>query len=109
MLKRECAIELLEFSSAVGEGRQSLAQDPSGEPAFCGRETLESLNGFEPAVELFVHALNQVCGSWTIDVEDGFGFDIGGELLAALEDVIEGGDLHGIIVMPGGSPPDASL
>ena len=106
MLERECSVEFLELSSAISEGCESLSEDPGGEPAFCGVKTLESLDGLESAVELFVHTLNQVGGSRTIDVEDGLCFDVGGELLAAFEDVVHRGDLHGIVLMTRRAPAD---
>lgn len=109
VLNGRSSIEALEFPPAVGEWRESLSKNPGREPAFCCRIRCKALNGFQSAVELLVHALNEICRSWTIDMEDGFSFHVSGELLAALENVIHGGELHGIIVMPGRSPPNAGL
>ena len=103
------AIEAFEFPSAIREGRQSFSQNPGREPSLCCLETLEALDGLQSAIELFIHALNEIRCSGTINVEERFRFHVGGEFLTALEDVIEGGDLHGIIVMTGRSPPDARL
>lgn len=103
------SIEILKFSSAVCEWRESLAENPGREPALCSLEGFEALNRLQPSVELLVHALDEIRRLRTINVEEGFCSDVGREFLTALEDVIQGGDLHGIIVMPGRSPPDASL
>lgn len=72
-------------------------------------EALKALNSFESSVELFVHALNEIRGSRTVDVEDSFGLHVGGELLAAREDVLHGGDFHGIVVVTRRAPANAGL
>ena len=72
-------------------------------------KTLEALNCFESSVQLLVHALDQVRRSRAIDVEDCFCLYIGSQLLAALEDVVHRGYLHGIILMAGRAPAYASF
>ena len=72
-------------------------------------EAFEPLNGFESAIELLVHAFNEIGRPWTIDVEECFCSDVGRELLAALEDVLHHRDLLRMIVVPGRTPPDAGF
>jgi len=109
LLKRKCSIEPFELSSAISERRESLPKDPSREPSFRRLETLETLDSFQPSIELFVHALDEVRRSGAIDVEDGFCFDVGGQFLAALEDMVHRGNLHGVVLMTWGSPADTSF
>ncbi len=109
MLQGKCSVEFLEFPSAVGEWCTSLSENPCGKPALCGPEALETLDGFQSSVQLFVHAFNEIRRSRAIDVENGFCCDVGGELLTVLEDVLHRLDLHGIVVVAGGSPADSSF
>lgn len=93
MLEGKSAIELLEFSPTACERSESFPQYPGREPTFGCDETLESLNCFEPAIQLLVHTFNEIGGSGTIDVQQRFGFHVGCELLATLEDMLHDGDL----------------
>jgi len=108
-LQRTGSIEMSELLSAIGEGRESSLKNPSGEPAFCGGKALESLDGFESAIQLFVAAFNDVCSFRTAVVEEMFRFHISREEIAVVEDVVEGRDLQGIIVMPWSSPTNVTL
>ena len=99
MLERECAVELLEFSPAISEWREPFSKNPGREPALCGPEALEPLNRFEPSIELLVHAFNKIGRSRAIDMKERFRSYVGGQLLAALKDMVHGGDLHRIILM----------
>ena len=51
---------MFESLSAISEGGESSAKNPSREPTFSSLETLEALNSFESAVQLFVAAFNDV-------------------------------------------------
>lgn len=106
MLERKSSVELLEFSSAISKRGESLSEDPSGEPLLRRCKAFKSLNGLEPAIELLVHALNEIRSSRTIDVEDDFGMNVRGELLTALEYMVHCCDLYRIILMTGRTPAD---
>ena len=98
-----------EFLSAICKWSESSLQNPGREPAFCRLEALESLNGFESSVQLFVVALNEIGRSWAAIVEELFCFDVASEEIGVLEDVFERCDLHRIIVMAWGSPANVTF
>lgn len=58
---------------------------------------------------MFIHALDEVCGSWAFGLEPGFRFHIGSEFLRMLKDMLESGDLERIILMLWRPPPDVAL
>lgn len=92
--------------SAVGKWRESSSKNPSGEPAFRSFKALESLNGFEPSVELFVVAFDEIGCSWAAIVKELLRFHVACKKIAVVEDVVERGDLQGIIVVTRRSPAD---
>ena len=100
MLERKRSIEFLEFSPTARERCESLSQNPCREPAFRCGEALKALDGFEPSIELLVHALDEIGGPRTIDMEECFCSDVGGEFFAALEDVLHDRDFERIVLMP---------
>lgn len=91
---------------AVGEWRESPSENPGGEPAFCGLEALESLDGFESAVQLFVVAFDEIRGSWTAVVKELLRFHVAGEEIAVVEDVVERRDFESVVVVARGAPSD---
>ena len=103
------SVELLELSPAIGEWCESLPEDPGGKPAFCGGKALKTLDSLQSAVELFVVAFDEVRRAGAVDVQESPGFDVGGELLAAPENVLHRCNLHGIVLMAGRTPADACL
>lgn len=95
--------------SAVREWRESPSENPSGEPTFCGLEALKSLNGFESAVELLVVAFDEVRRSRAAVVKELLRFDVAGQEVAVVKDVVERRDLQHVIVMPWSSPANVAL
>lgn len=72
-------------------------------------ETLESLNGFQSAVDLLVEALDEVRGFRTSIVKQVFRFHIACEQIAVVENMLERCDLHRVIVVPWRSPADVAF
>ncbi len=98
-----------ESFSAICEWRESSADNPSREPAFCSFEALESLDGFESSVQLFVVAFDEIRGSRTAVVEELLCFNVPREEIAVVEDIVERRDLQRVIVVAWSSPTDVTL
>lgn len=98
-----------ELLSTIGEGCESSLQNPGRKPSFRGLKTLESLNGFEPAIELFVVAFDEIRGFGTAIVVKALRFYIPSKKIAVVEDVLQCSDLQWIIVVSGCSPADMPL
>ena len=81
-------------------------QNPGREPTFCGLKALESLNGFESAVQLFVVALNEIRCFRAAIMKELLRFHITGEQIAVVEDMLKGSDLQWIVVVSRRSPAD---
>lgn len=94
---------------AVGKRRESSSKNPGGEPTFCGLEALKSLNGFQSAVELFIVAFDEVRRSGAAVVKELLRFDVAGQEVAVVKDVVERRDLQRVIVIPWSSPANVAL
>ena len=94
---------------AISERCEPSLKNPSGEPTFGRLETLESLDGFESAVELFVAAFDDVCSLGTATVEELLRFHVAREEIAIVEDVVQCGNFQRIIVVAWCSPTNVPL
>ena len=72
-------------------------------------EALESLNGFQSSVELFVTAFDDVRGLGAAIVKELLRFHVACKQITVVEDVVERGDFHRIIVVPWCSPANVTL
>lgn len=72
-------------------------------------EGFEAIDGLEPALNLFVHALDEVRGSRTFRTEPCLCLHVGGEFFCMFEDALQGSNLQRIILVFWRSPPDAAF
>ena len=109
VLQGAIAVESFESSATIGERRKSACEDPCREPAFRCCKALESLDGFQSAVQLLVVAFNEVRRSRAAVVEKLLCCDVPRQQIAVGEDVLERLDLHRIVVVAWGSPTDMTF
>lgn len=72
-------------------------------------EALESLDCLQSSVELFVVTFNEIRGFRAATVKELFCFDVSGQKIAVLEDMLQRCDLHRVIVVAWCSPANVTL
>ena len=72
-------------------------------------EALEALDGLESSLQLLVVALDEVRGSRAVRAEPIFRAHVAGEEIAVLEDMLEGRNLHRVVLVPWESPADVTF
>lgn len=99
---------MLESFSTIGERRESSLKNPSREPPLCRMEALESLDGFQSAVELLVAALDNV-GRFRTAVMDLLCPDVSCKQIAVVKNMLERLDFKRIIVVTWRPPADVTF